>query len=252
MRKNLSTKQIEKYSRQIVLKNVGTIGQKKILSSNVLIVGAGGLGCPVADYLSRAGVGKIGIVDYDKVDASNIHRQSIYTLKDVGKYKVEVLKKKIIDINPDVKTKIYKTKITKKNAYKILNQFDIIVDGSDNFKTKFLLNQFANKLKKIFIVGAIGKYDGHIFSFNFKRNNEACLKCFYQSDVNEEVLNCETDGILGPVAGIVGNIQATEVLKYILGLKNVLSNKILIINLLNLTFRHTRFSKKKNCICGKK
>ncbi len=252
MRKNLSTKQIEKYSRQIVLKNVGTIGQKKILSSNVLIVGTGGLGCPVADYLSRAGVGKIGIVDYDKVDASNIHRQSIYTLKDVGKYKVEVLKKKIIDINPDVKTKIYKTKITKKNAYKILNQFDIIVDGSDNFKTKFLLNQFANKLKKIFIVGAIGKYDGHIFSFNFKRNNEACLKCFYQSDVNEEVLNCETDGILGPVAGIVGNIQATEVLKYILGLKNVLSNKILIINLLNLTFRHTRFSKKKNCICGKK
>ena len=252
MRNNLSAKQIEKYSRQIVLKNVGTIGQKKILSSNVLIVGAGGLGCPIVDYLSRAGVGKIGIVDYDKVDTSNIHRQSIYTLKDVGKYKVEVLKKKIIDINPDVKTKIYKTKITKKNAYKILNQFDIIVDGSDNFKTKFLLNQFANKLKKIFIVGAISKYDGHIFSFNFKRNNEACLKCFYQSEVNEEVLNCETDGILGPVAGIVGNIQANEVLKYILGLKNELSNKILIINLLNLTFRQTRFSKKKNCVCGKK
>ena len=234
MRKNLSTKQIEKYSRQIVLKNVGTIGQKKILKSNVLIVGAGGLGCPIVDYLSRAGVGKIGIVDYDKVDASNIHRQSIYTLKDVGKYKVEVLKKKIIDINPDVKTKIYKNKITKKNAYKILNQFDIIVDGSDNFKTKFLLNQFANKLKKIFIAGAISRYDGHIFSFNFKRNNEACLKCFYQSEVNEDVLNCETDGILGPVAGIVGNIQANEVLKYILGLKNELTNQILIINLLSL------------------
>ena len=252
MRNNLSAKQIEKYSRQIVLKNVGTIGQKKILSSNVLIVGAGGLGCPIVDYLSRAGIGKIGIVDYDKVDISNIHRQSIYTLKDVGKYKVEVLKKKIIDINPDVKTKIYKNKITKKNAYKILNQFDIIVDGSDNFKTKFLLNQFANKLKKIFIAGAISKYDGHIFSFNFKRKDEACLKCFYQSEVNEEVLNCETDGILGPVAGIVGNIQANEVLKYILGFKNELSNKILIINLLNLTFRQTRFSKKKNCICGKK
>ena len=252
MRKNLSTKQIEKYSRQIVLKNVGTIGQKKILNSNVLIVGVGGLGCPIVDYLTRAGVGKIGIVDYDKVDASNIHRQSIYTLKDIGKYKVEVLKKKINDINPDTKTKIYKKKITKKNAYKILNQFDIIVDGSDNFKTKFLLNQFANNLKKIFIVGAISKYDGHIFSFNFKRNNEACLKCFYQSDVNEEVLNCETDGILGPVAGIVGSIQATEVLKYILGLKNELTNQILIINLLNLTFRRTRFSKKKNCICGKK
>ena len=252
MRKNLSTKQIEKYSRQIVLKNVGTIGQKKLINSNVLVVGAGGLGCPVVDYLTRAGVGKIGIVDYDRVDVSNLHRQSIYTLKDVGKYKVEVLKKKIIDINPDVKTKIYKNKITKKNAYKILNQFDIIVDGSDNFKTKFLLNQFANKLKKIFIVGAISRYDGHIFSFNFKRNNEACLKCFYQSEVSEEVLNCETDGILGPVAGVVGNIQANEVLKYILGLKNELTNKILIINLLNLTFRRTRFLKKKNCVCGKK
>ena len=250
MRKNLSTKQIEKYSRQIVLKNVGTIGQKKILNSNVLVVGVGGLGCPIVDYLARAGVGKIGIVDYDRVDISNIHRQSIYTFKDVGKYKVEVLKKKLIDINPDVQTKIYKNKITKKNAYKILNQFDIIVDGSDNFKTKFLLNQFANKLKKIFIVGAISRYDGHIFSFNFKRNNEACLKCFYQSEVNGEVLNCETDGILGPVAGIVGNIQANEALKNILGIQNQLTNKILIINLLNLTFRQTRFSKRKNCVCG--
>ena len=252
MRKNLSTNQIEKYSRQIVLKNVGTIGQKKILNSNVLIVGAGGLGCPIIDYLSRAGVGKIGIIDFDKIDISNIHRQSIYTLKDIGKYKVEVLKKKIIDINPDVKAKIYKKKITRKNAYKLLNQFDIIVDGSDNFKTKFLLNRFAKKLKKIFIVGAISRYDGHIFSFNFKRNNEACLKCFYQSEVNEEVLNCETDGILGPVAGIVGNIQANEALKNILGIQNQLTNKILIINLLNLTFRQSRFSKKKNCICGKK
>ena len=211
---------------------------KKILNSNVLVVGAGGLGCPVVDYLSRAGVGLIGIVDYDKVDASNIHRQSIYTYKDIGKYKVEVLKKKIIDINPDVKTKIYKSKITKKNAYKILNQFDIIVDGSDNFKTKFLLNQFANKLKKTIYSWSYKQvYDGHVFSFNFKRNNEACLKCFYQSDVNEEVLNCETDGILGPVAGMVGNMQANEVLKNILNLKNELRDKILIIDLLNLTFR---------------
>ncbi len=252
MRKNLSTRQIEKYSRQIVLKNVGVIGQKKILNSSVLVIGAGGLGCPVIDYLSRAGVGRIGIIDYDKVDASNIHRQSIYTYKDIGKYKVEVLKKKLKDINPDVKTKIFKSKITNKNANKILKQFDIIVDGSDNFKTKFLLNQFALKLKKTFIVGAISRYDGHVFSFDFKRNNEACLKCFYQSEINEEVLNCETDGILGPVAGIVGNMQANEVLKNILNLKNELKDKILIIDLLNLTFRQTKFSKKKNCICGER
>ena len=252
MRKNLSTKQIKKYSRQIVLKNVGIIGQKKILNSSVLVVGAGGLGCPVIDYLSRAGVGLIGIIDYDKVDASNIHRQSIYTYKDIGKYKVEVLKRKLKDINPDVKTKIFKSKITNKNVNKILKQFDIIVDGSDNFKTKFLLNQFARKLKKTFIVGAISRYNGHVFSFNFKSNNEACLKCFYQSDVNEEFLNCETDGILGPVAGIVGNMQANEVLKNILNLKNQLRDKILIIDLLNLTFRQANFSKKKNCVCGER
>ena len=151
-----------------------------------------------------------------------------------------------------LKRKFIKIKYQKKNAYKILNQFDIILDGSDNFKTKFLLNEFANKLKKKLIVGAISRYDGHIFSFNFKRNNEACLKCFYQSEVIEEVLNCETDGILGPVAGVVGNIQANEALKNILGLNNQLTNKILIINLLNLTFRQTNFLKKKNCVCGKK
>ena len=252
MKKNLSNKQIDKYSRQIVLKNVGTIGQKKILNSNVLVVGAGGLGCPVLDYLSRAGVGRLGIIDYDKIDPSNIHRQSIYTFKDVGKYKVDVLKRKIIDINPDVKTKIFKNKITIKNVDKILKQFDIIIDGSDNFKTKFLLNKFARKLKKTLIVGAISKYDGHVFSFNFKRNNEACLKCFYQSEVNAEVLNCESDGILGPVAGIVGNIQANEALKNILNLKNELKDKILIIDLLNLSFRQSSFSKKKNCVCGEK
>ena len=252
MRKNLSNKQIEKYSRQMVLKNVGTIGQKKILKSNVLVVGAGGLGCPVIDYLSRAGVGRLGIIDYDKIDPSNIHRQSIYTFKDVGKYKVDVLKKKIMDINPDVKTKIFKNKITNKNVDKILRQFDIIIDGSDNFKTKFLLNKFARKLKKTLIVGAISKYNGHVFSFNFKRNNEACLKCFYQSEVDEKVLNCEADGILGPVAGIVGNIQANEALKNILNLKNELKDKILIIDLLNLSFRQASFSKKKNCVCGEK
>ena len=222
------------------------------MKKSVLIVGAGGLGCPVIDYLSRAGVGQLGIIDYDKIDPSNIHRQSIYTFKDVGKYKVDVLKRKIMDINPDVKTKIFKCKITIKNVDKILKQFDIIIDGSDNFKTKFLLNKFARKLKKTLIVGAISKYDGHVFSFNFKRNNGACLKCFYQSEVNEEVLNCEADGILGPVAGIVGNIQANEALKNILNLKNELKDKILIIDLLNLSFRQSSFSKKKNCICGER
>ena len=249
MKKNLSNKQIEKYSRQIVLKNVGTIGQKKILDSNVLVVGAGGLGCPVIDYLSRAGVGRLGIIDYDKIDPSNIHRQSIYTFKDVGKYKVDVLKRKIMDINPDVKTKIFKSKITNKNVDRILKQFDIIIDGSDNFKTKFLLNEYSLKYKKVLIVGAISKMDGHIFTFNFKNKKNTCLKCFYQSEPSDEILNCEYEGILGPVAGIVGNIQAMEVLKKILNLNKESNNKILILDLFNLNFRKVQFEKKKRCIC---
>ena len=248
----LNKYQLEKYSRQIILKDVGALGQKKIIKSKVLIIGMGGLGCPVAEFLTRAGVGSLGIIDSDKVELSNIHRQSLYDIGDIKKFKVLAARKKLKRINSKTKINCYRIRLDNNNFGKFLKKYDYIVDGSDNFKTKFLLNQFAYRLKKIFIVGAISRYDGHIFSFNFRKNNEACLKCFYQSEVNEEVLNCETDGILGPVAGIVGNIQANEVLKYILGLKNELRNKILIINLLNLTFRHTKFSKKKNCICGKK
>ena len=252
MSSRLNKNQIERFSRQIILKKIGISGQKKIIDSKVLIIGMGGLGCPASEFLVRAGVGFLGIIDSDKVEISNIHRQSLYDTSDLKKFKVIAAKKKLKKINTKTKIVCHKIRLNRNNFNKILEKYDYVVDGSDNFKTKFLLNQFANKLKKIFIVGAISKYDGHIFSFNFKRNNEACLKCFYQSEVNEEVLNCETDGILGPVAAIVGNIQANEVLKCVLGLKNELTNKILIINLLNLTFRRTRFSKKKNCICGKK
>ena len=240
---------VKRYSRQIVLKDVGIVGQKKILSSKVLIVGAGGLGCPVADYLSRAGVGTIGIADFDKINLSNIHRQNLYDSNDIGKYKVDVVKEKIKSINPLVKIKTYKKKITEKNLNNIIKIFDIIVDGSDNFKTKFLLNKYSIKYKKIFIVGAINKFDGHVFTFNFKDKKTPCLKCFYQSEPSDEILNCEAEGIMGPVAGIIGNIQANEVLKKILNIGIDLNNCILIINLLTLNFRKVRFKKKKKCLC---
>jgi len=251
MKKNLNKKIIERYSRQIVLKDVGIVGQKEILNSKVLIIGAGGLGCPIADYLSRAGVGTIGIADFDKVHLSNIHRQSLFNTNDIGKFKVEVLKKKINLINPLTKIKIFNKKVTEKNLNKIIKIFDIIVDGSDNFKTKFLLNEYSIKYKKILIVGAISKFDGHVFTFNFKNKKEPCLRCFYQSNPSDEILNCEQEGILGPVAGIIGNIQSNEVIKKILKIGKDLSNSILIINLKNLKFRQVKFSKKKNCICSK-
>ena len=251
MKNILSKKQIERYSRQIILKNIGIAGQQKILKSKVLIVGSGGLGCPVADALCRAGVGTIGIMDNDKVSLSNIHRQSFFTSKDVGKFKVKILKERIKLINPETKTIIFKEKITKLNIKKIIKNFDIIVDGSDNFKTKFLLNEYSLKYKKILVVGAISKFDGHVFSFDFNNKKTSCLKCFYQGDISDEFLDCESEGILGPVAGIVGNIQANEVLKKILKLDNSLDNSILIINLLTLSFRKVKFLKKKNCACKK-
>ncbi len=249
MKNILNKKIIERYSRQIVLKNVGAIGQKKILKAKVLIIGAGGLGCPVADYLSRAGVGTIGIVDFDKVNLSNIHRQSLYETRDVNKFKVDVLKKKIKLINPLIKVIAFKKRITDKNSKKIIKSFDIIIDGSDNFKTKFLLNKYSIKYKKTLIVGAISKFDGHVFTFDFKNKKTPCLKCFYQHEPSDEILNCETEGILGPVAGIIGNIQANEVLKKILNIGEDLNKHILIINLLTLNFRKASFKKKENCIC---
>ena len=251
MKNILNKKLIQRYSRQIILKDVGPIGQKKIINSKVLVVGAGGLGCPVIDYLSRAGVGNIGIVDNDKVNISNIHRQSLYTSKDIGKFKVNSVKEKIKLINPKVKIKTFKERIDNKNIEKIFKSYDFIVDGSDNFKTKFLLNEYSLKYKKVLIVGAISKMDGHIFTFDFKNKNDPCLKCFYQTEPSDDILNCEYEGILGPVAGVVGNIQAIEVLKKILKIGDKSSKKILILDLSKLDFRRVEFKKKINCICKK-
>ena len=245
----LNKENIERFSRQIILKDIGPTGQKKILNSKVLIIGGGGLGSPVADGLARAGVGYIGIADYDKVNLSNIHRQSMFTSKDVGKYKVDVIKKRINSINKKIIVKIYNKKINEKNLERIIKNYEIIVDGSDNFKTKFLLNKYSIKHQKFFVVGAISKFDGHLFAFDFIDKKTPCLKCFYETMPSDNDLNCETEGILGPVAGIVGNLEATEVLKKILNIKNNLKSHIFIMNLIDLSFRKVRFKKKKNCIC---
>ena len=249
MNKTLKKNSLIRYSRQIILKNVGIIGQKKIQKSKVLIVGIGGLGCPVADLLARSGVGVIGLIDYDKVNLSNIHRQTLFTTQDVGKYKVNVAKKKLNLINKEVKINIYNQKADEKNLNKLINGYDIIVDGSDNFKTKFLLNKFSLKFKKKLIVGAISKFDGHVFTFNFTSKKSSCLKCFYQSEPSDEILNCENEGIFGSTANIIGGIQANETLKAILNIGNNFKSNILILDLLNLNFRKVFYKKRKNCIC---
>ena len=250
MKGQLNKKIIERFSRQIVLKDIGILGQKKILSSKVLIIGAGGLGSPAAEFLSRAGIGTLGIIDDDKVSLSNLHRQSLYSSSDIGKFKVKIAKKKIKKINPNTKVIIYKIRLNSKNFKKILNDYDYIVDGSDNFTTKFLLNDFCLRFKKILITGAISKFDGHVFTFDFKNKKIPCLRCFFQeSEISDNLLNCESEGILGTVAGIVGTIQANEVLKKILNIGIGLDGYIFILDLLNLNFRKVKLKKRKNCFC---
>ena len=248
--KQLNKNYLDRYSRQIILKNIGISGQKKISSSKVFIVGAGGLGSPIADLLCRAGVGEIGIIDHDKVSLSNLNRQTLYNSSDINKFKVEILKQKLKKINPLVKVNVFKKKIDKKNIDSLISKYGIIVDASDNFETKFLLNKNSIKYKKKLVVGAISKFDGHIFVFDFKTKKNACLQCFYQEKPSDEILNCDQEGILGTSSNVVGSLQANEILKIIIGSKNILENSILILNTLDLKMRIIRFKKIKKCVCG--
>tara|TARA_A100001388_G_scaffold276763_1_gene265468 strand:- start:1199 stop:1951 length:753 start_codon:yes stop_codon:yes gene_type:complete len=246
----LNKKEIERYSRQIILKEVGAIGQKKIKGAKVLIIGVGGLGCPIAEYLTRAGIGILGIVDNDNVNLSNIHRQSLYDTKDLNKPKVICAKNKLKKINPKISIKSFKLNLNEKNAGRLIEKYDYIVDGSDNFKTKFLINDYSLRLKKFLVVGAISKFDGHIFTYNFANSKNPCLRCFFQNDeISDDILNCEYEGVLGTVAGIIGTLQANEVLKQILDIGKNLNNEILIIDLLSLNFRKVKINKQKKCKC---
>ena len=251
MRKQLNQSLVERFSRQIVLKEIGAVGQKKIISSKVLIIGVGGLGCSIAENLTRAGVGNIGIVDNDNVSLSNLHRQSLYETSDVGKSKVLIAKKKLNKINSNTKVNTYNLRLNNSNSKKIINKYDYIIDGSDNFKTKFLINDLCLKNKKILITGAISKFDGHIFSFNFKNKKLPCLRCFFQETaISDDLLNCEAEGVLGTIAEIIGAIQANEILKSILNVGKNLYGFILILDLLNLNFRKAKINKRKKCLCN--
>ena len=248
----LNKNQIERYSRQIILKDIGPLGQKKLLKASILVVGTGGLGSPILAYLSGAGIGSIGIIDYDKVNISNLHRQILFETDDIKKSKSKLAYLKIKRINPDIKVKFFRKKLINQNIKEVGKDYDILVDGSDNFETKFLINDYCLKNKKILITGSINKYDGHVFTFDFKNNKKTpCLRCFFQTMPSNELLNCEADGILATLAGIVGSIQANEVIKEILNIGNSLCGYILIINSLDLSFRKAKLIKRKNCFCSK-
>ena len=246
-------KQIDRYSRQIILKKIGVVGQKKLLKSNVLIVGAGGLGSPIAIYLAALGIGRIGIIDKDNVEISNLSRQIIFSTNDIKKSKSTVAINKLRKINPDIQVQSFNKKLTIKNINKIAKNFDLIVDGSDNFRTRFLINDYCLEKKKILVSGAISKFDGQVYTFNFSKKKSPCLRCFIpKMPSNPDVDNCEYEGILGTLGGTIGSIQANEVVKEILGIGNTLCGYILIVDMLKLTFRKIKLNKRSDCYCNEK
>ncbi len=228
-----------------MLKKIGISGQKKIFKSKVLIIGAGGLGCPLILYLAYSGVGNLGIVDHDKIELSNLSRQILFTKKDIGKYKTSVSKKVAREINKKIIIKTFTQKINRLNINKIARDYPIICDGTDNFETRLLINDYCIKYKKILISSAINRFDGQLFNFDFRKKTP-CFRCFMPESPNEN-LNCESEGIMTTLAGIAGSLQANEVIKSILSIKNNLNGNIMIFNALNSDFRKVKLLKNPNC-----
>jgi len=241
----LTLNDFKTFEKQIILKKIGISGQKRIKNSRVLIIGMGGLGCPLLTYLASAGVGNLGIIDHDKVEISNLNRQTLFNLSDIGKFKVVQAKMKIDKIFRAIKVRKFTEKIVKKNIRKILKDYEIICDGTDNFDTRYLINDECKKNKKILISAAINKFDGQIFKFNFKKKGP-CLRCFMPERPEQEN-NCGSDGIFSPVAGILGSLQANEVLKTILNLKDDLNNNILLFNALKSSLRKIKINSNPSC-----
>ena len=241
----LNSSELKKYSRQLILKNIGVSGQKKIFNSKVLVIGAGGLGCPLMLYLSYSGIGNLGIVDNDKIEISNLSRQVLFTKKDLGKSKISVSKKFIKKVNDKILVKTYLKKVSKENIHIIAKNYDYICDGTDNFKSRLMINDYCIKYKKVLISSAISKYDGHIFNFDFRKDGP-CLRCFMPNLPSIE-RNCESEGIMSTLAGIAGALQANEVIKTILKIGKPLRNEIMIFNALELNFRKVKLNKNSSC-----
>ncbi len=242
---SLNFKDLERFEKQIILKKIGISGQKKLYNSKILIIGIGGLGCPLLTYLASSGVGTIGIIDHDKVELSNLSRQTLFTSDDIGKFKVEQAKINISKINKNINIIAYRKKLTSLNANSIIKNFSIICDGTDNFKTRYLINDQCKKNKKILISAAISKFDGHLYKFNFKKR-VSCYRCFMPKTPQIEN-NCQSEGIFSPVAGILGTLQANEALKTILDFKENVDSQMIIFDSIKTNFRKVRLTFNPRC-----
>ena len=247
-----TNEQLERYSRHIILKEVGAKGQKKICNAKVLIIGAGGLGAPAALYLAAAGVGTIGIADADEVDLSNLQRQVIHTTKDLGKPKVESAKETMNDINPDVQVNTYHTFVTSENIMDLIADYDFILDGTDNFPAKFLINDACVMAKKPFCHAGIIRFRGQLMTW-LPDQDLPCYRCVFKNPPPKDAVpTCKQAGVIGAMAGVIGCLQAMEAVKFIVGAGDLLTGELLTFDALKMEFHKVRLPKRsKDCaVCG--
>jgi molybdopterin/thiamine biosynthesis adenylyltransferase/molybdopterin converting factor small subunit len=244
-----SEEQIRRYSRHIILPEVGGKGQRKLLNSSALLVGAGGLGSPAALYLAAAGVGRLGIIDADVVDLSNLQRQILHHVDDVGRPKVQSAVESIAQLNPDVKVEPFQALLSSDNAKEIISQYDIVVNGCDNFPTRYLVNDCCVFLKKPLVDGSIFKFEGQVTVF---APGQGCYRCLYPAPPPPGLVpSCQEAGVLGVLCGIVGSLQAIEAIKLFLGLGDSLAGRLLFIDSLGMEFRQVKVRRDPNCpVCG--
>jgi len=247
---DLTDRQVERYSRQIILQQVGGKGQQRLLAARVLVIGAGGLGSPVALYLAAAGIGTIGIVDGDRVDVTNLQRQIIHHTCDIGVEKVESAAAKMRAINPDVEVRTYSQRVTAANIMDIVSDYDFVIDGTDNFAAKFLINDACCLAKRPFSHAGILRFEGQLTTI--LPGTSACYRCvFHQPPPTNAVPSCSQAGVLGTVAGVIGCLQATEAIKYLLGIGQLLTDAILVFDAMTCTFRRIPVRRADDCpVCG--
>ncbi len=247
---DLSNQEKTRYSRHLLLPEVGEQGQLKLKESSVAVVGSGGLGSPVALYLAAAGVGRIGLIDFDDVDLTNLQRQVLYTVNDLGQHKAERAREKLLSINPDIVVESHHVRLSADNVMDVLKPYDVIVDGTDNFSTRYLVNDACVLLKKPDVYGAIFRFEGQVSVFCAK--DGPCYRCMFPTPPPPDAVpNCAEGGVLGVLAGVIGTLQATEAIKIILGAGEILSGKILLYNALEMSFQKLNIKKKSSCpVCG--
>lgn len=247
---DLSHSEILRYSRHLLIPEVGLEGQRKLKSASILVIGTGGLGSPVGLYLAAAGIGRIGLVDYDVVDFSNLQRQVIHGTSGLGSLKVESARKRMLDINPDIQVDVYNEPFTSENAMRIAQDYDILIDGTDNFPTRYLVNDVCVLLGKANVYGSIFRFDGQVSVFDAKQG--PCYRCLFPEPPPPGLVpSCAEGGVLGVLPGTIGTLQATEALKLILGIGEPLIGRLMLYNALDMSFEFVKLRKNPNCkVCG--